>query len=149
MVHGPWYVHMYVLEYQMVRTRVYPGINGTIGTYMCTWYYTCTNISKTYVLEYHGTYHGTYTCTYVRTRYLSFVWYVYTYTYHGTRSTYHGTTGTMVHLYYVRTYHTGTGGGRPTPRSKRRSTPTKTTSSRLSWRQVDVSTKRPVTGSTL
>ena len=35
-----------------------------------------------------------------------------------------------------------------TPRSKR-STPTKTTSFRLSWRQVDASTKRPATGSTL
>jgi hypothetical protein len=35
------------------------------------------------------------------------------------------------------------------PRSQRRSTPTKTTSFRLSWRQVVASTKRPVTGSTL
>ncbi len=35
---------------------------------------------------------------------------------------------------------------RPTPRSKCRSTPTKTTSSRLSWRQVVASTKQPETG---
>jgi hypothetical protein len=35
---------------------------------------------------------------------------------------------------------------RPTPRSKWRSTPTKTTSSRLSWRQVVASTKQPETG---
>ncbi len=113
-------------------------------------------------------YGGTYTCTRVpvavqcgitlQSKFVTYQmvlivpWYqVHVYVYHGTVSIWYGIAIPMVRT-MVCTYAMSTRAvvphrdwrRRPKPRSKRRSAPTKTTSSRLSWRQVDVSVRPSV-----